>query len=304
LVYDANGITGDTQLTWFDRTGRRLQTVGESAHEVHPQLSPDGKQVVVDRLDSQTGTYDLWLIELARGIPSRFTFDPRYDWYPVWSPDAARIIFSSDRDGVFNLYTKVASGVGKEELLLKSDQRKDPTDWSSDGRFLLFNQVDPKTGYDVWVLPDPGGGAGAKRPFPFVHTEFTERDGAFSPDGKWIAYTSNESGKEEIYVQAFPESGAKWQVSKGGGSRARWRRDGKELFYLASDRKIMAVGIGVDATFHAGLPEPLFESHINDQFARFTVTADGQRFLLPVPVNEGSSEPATVVLNWTKGIKP
>jgi eukaryotic-like serine/threonine-protein kinase len=301
LVYNPTGAGTDSQLTWFDRSGERLMTLAEPGHQqLRLQLSPDEKQVAVDRMDSQAGAFDVWLIDQARGIPSRFTFDPSFDWYPVWSPDGARIAFASNRMGHYDLYVKISSsGAGKEELLLKTEQMKFPTDWSFDGRFLLYNQFDPRTHYDVWVLA-----LSDKKPTPFLHTEFNERDASFSPDGKWIAYTSDESGKEEIYAQTFPASGNKLQISKGGGSRARWCRDGKELFYLAADRKIMAVKVTIGATIQAGAPQPLFDTRIAHSFARFAVAANGQRFLVPVPVSEASATPATVVINWTAGIKP
>ena len=138
---------------------------------------------------------------------------------------------------------------------------------------------------------------------PFLGAESNERNASFSPDEKWIAYSSDESGKEEIYVQTFPASRGKWQISKGGGSRARWRRDGRELFYLAADRKLMAVEVTTGATLQAGVPQPLFETLISGPFARFAVTANGKRFLVPAPVSEASSTPVTVVINWTAGIK-
>jgi serine/threonine protein kinase/Tol biopolymer transport system component len=300
LVYSSTftGFGTESQLTWFDRTGKRLEAIEESGER--PQLSPDEKQVVVDDIEPQAGTFDLWLIELARGgISSRFTLDPHNHWFPIWSPDGSQIAFSSNRDGNYNLYRKTSSGAGKEELLLQSNQRKDPTDWSADGHFLLYNQFDPKTNIDLWVLPLSGD----KKPIPFLRTEYTERDASFSPDGKWIAYTSDELGKEEIYVQAFPASGAKWQISKNGGTRAKWRRDGKELFYLASDRKFMAVEVEAGAVFHKGVPKPLFETHISSTYGRFAVTANGQRFLVPAQMGEPVATPATVVINWTAGIK-
>jgi Tol biopolymer transport system component len=299
LVYGSTGIGFQSQLTWFDRAGRRLTTLGEQSNgQLRLRLSPDETQLALDRIDNPTGTWDVWIIDLARGIPSRFTFDPGYDWYPVWSPDGARIAFTSNRTGNYDLYVKASSGAGREELLLKTEHAKFPTDWSPDGRFLLYDQVDPKTTSDIWVLEFPD-----KKPALFFHTEFNERDASFSPDGKWIAYTSDESVKEEIYVQPFPASGGKRQISKGGGSRARWRRDGKELFYLAPDGKIMAVAVTTGATLQVGVPQPLFETHMSSLFARFAVTANGQRFLISVPVSEAVATPVTVVINWTAGIK-
>src|SRR5207245_11498110 len=180
-------------------------------------------------------------------------------------------------------------------LLLKTVNAIFPSDWSPDGRFLLYYEISPKTKPDLWLLPDPGGAPGVTKPVPFLQTEFSELDGAFSPDGKWIAYASDESGKYEIYVQTFPASGAKWQVSKGGGIHPKWRRDGKELFYLGGDGKMTAVEVEMKmgATFQAGIPQPLFETYITNVFVRYAVTRDGQRFLIPTRMGEAGATPAT-----------
>jgi Tol biopolymer transport system component len=294
-----SGQTGQNQLTWFDRGGKRLGTVAEVGVSLRPSLSPDEKQVVVDRVEGATSNYDIWLTELARGVSSRFTFDPTSDFQPVWSPDGSRIVFTSNRAGTFNLYQKIASGAGTDELLLKSANSKFPNDWSLDGQFLLYDDVDPKTKGDLWVLPMSGD----RKPIPFLRTEFNERSAVFSPDGKWISYDSDESGKAEVYVQSFPASGAKWQISKVGGTLPRWRRDGKELFYLAADRKLMAVEVKLGPAFQAGIPRPLFDSRMDTANVRYTVTRDGQRFLIPTPIVEASSTPPTVVINWPAGLR-
>ena len=297
---DSAGAAQNDQLVWFDRTGKRLGTVGEPGQHVRLALSPDEKQVAVDRSALQPG--DIWLIELARGISTRFTFDSKDDTAPVWSPDGRTIGFASNREGAYDVYRKISSGAGKDELLLKSAIPKFPSDWSPDGRFLLYYEINPKTKYDLWVLPDPGGAPGDKKPIPFLRTEFNEILGAFSPDGKWIAYQSDESGNYEVYVQTFPSTGAKWQVSKGGGTHPRWRRDGKELFYLGG-RKMTAVEVKIGATFQGGNPQPLFDTSITNSFVRYAVTRDGQRFLFPASMGESGTTPVTVVINWTAGIK-
>ncbi|MCA1602594.1 MAG: protein kinase, partial [Acidobacteria bacterium] len=297
-----SGSASNTQLTWFDRGGKQLGTVGPPGAFVSPWLSPDEKRVVIHRDDSQASTADILMIELARGAPTRFTFDPSFDIHPIWSPDGSRIVFASDRDGPLNLYQRAASGAGNDEALLKSDGRKFPDDWSADGRLILYRNLDLKTNWDLWVLPLTGD----RKPFPFLQTEFVEAQGRFSPDGKWIAYTSNESGAWQVYVQSF-SAGGKWQVSTEGGAQPQWRRDGRELFYLATDRKLMAVEVkGDGSTFERGVPNALFELRIpNFPGARnfYFVAADGQRFLVASLLGEAASTPTTVVLNWTADLK-
>ena len=285
----------------MDRGGKQNGLVGPPGNYLRPGLSPDEKRVVVDDVDSQ-GNRDVWIIELGRGNPSRFTFDPAIDVAPVWSPDGSRIVFASNREGTLNLYQKPASGAGKEELLLKTDLAKFPLDWSADGRFLLYQVNDPRTKYDLWVLPLFGD----QKPFPFLQTEFNERYGRFSPDGRLIAYASDESGAYQIYVQSFPTSGGKFPVSTNGGSFPAWSRDGKELFYVSPDKKMMAVEVkGEGATFEPAMPKVLFDLRVRsfiDPQARFAVTADGQKFLVNNSIGE-TSAPIAVVLNWTADLK-
>jgi eukaryotic-like serine/threonine-protein kinase len=301
LVYRSN-VFADTQLAWFDRTGKQIAQVGTAGQITGLALSPDDRRVVVSRLDNQ-GNSDLWVIEQAR--ETRFTFDPANDASPVWSPDGNRIAFNSSRSGSIDLYLKPASGAGNEELLFKSNNPKGPHDWSSDGRFILYGELDRKTNVDLWVLPLFGD----HKSIPLLQTSFTETQGRFSPDGRWIAYVSNESGTFQVYVQSFPPSGGKWMISTNGGIQPRWRRDGKELFYLAADRKLMVVDVKEDANkFEAGSPQALFEMHVSVGLgpigtSSYEVTRDGQRFLVNTPGEESSPSPLTVVLNWTAGLK-
>jgi Tol biopolymer transport system component len=226
VAYRTGAAGGTRQLTWLDRSGKKVGTVGalDSAGLTDVELSPDGKRAAVHR--AVNGNTDIWLIDAARGVPTRFTYDVAADQRPIWSSDGSRVVFQSSRKGGFNLYTKLSSGTGADELLLESDQAKAPADWSSDGRFLLFRSLDPQTGYDLWVLPTSGD----KKPFPFLKTSFEERDGQFSPGNQWIAYQSNESGRFEIYVQPFPGPGAKFQISTNGGAQPRWNKNGKEIY--------------------------------------------------------------------------
>ncbi|MBZ5620357.1 MAG: protein kinase [Acidobacteriia bacterium] len=288
----------NSQLTWYDRRGTKLGAIGEPGTYVKPAISPDGATLAVDRLDPQSGTYDVWLYDLARGTPSRLTFDPRQDGYPVWSPDGSHIAFGSNRSGHFDLYQKSVGTSGKEELLVASPADKFPSDWSRDGRYLIYYQIDPKTKYDLWVLPLGGDG----KPFPLLASEFNEHRADLSPDGRWLAYTSDETSRDEIYVQSFPALGSKWKISVNGGTRPVWSRDGKELFYIASDRKLMVAAVRAGDRFETGTPRPLFE--VRQSVTRFfDVSPDGRRFLLIDPLPEPVTPPVTLLVNWTAAIK-
>ena len=295
---------GQRQFVWFDRSGRELGKVGEpdSAQSLDPSMSPDGRRIALwRRVDGNT---DVWLLELARGVRSRFTVDASSDNYPIWSPDGSRIVFHSNRKtGVFDLYQKPASGAGSEELLLESPLPKTPLDWSSDGRFLLYRISDPKTGINLWALPLEGD----RKPFPVGQTNFHTANGQFSPDGKWVAYQSDESGRFEIHIQAFPGPGGKVQVSTGGGAQVRWRHDGKEVFYIALDDRLMVVPLQFASngqTVDPGAPVPLFTTHIGgavpDVYNRpqYMVSPDGQRFLMNTIIGEPMTSPITVIQNW------
>jgi eukaryotic-like serine/threonine-protein kinase len=250
--------SGILRLSWFDRQGKVLNVALDPGNYSMLSLSPDGKQVAFVRIDNQGpgGNQDIWLFDAARGASTRFTFDPAADSAPVWSPDGSRIAFASDREGVRNLYLKPATGAGSEEVLLKSSEAKLPTDWSRDGRFLLFNSISAKTAEDLWILPMTGD----RKLIPYLQTEFAETDGHFSPDGRFVAYQSNASGISQIYVQPFPNpAGGKWMVSKDGGIQPRWRRDGKELYFLeGGGTRLVAVDVSLSPTFQAGIPRVLF----------------------------------------------
>jgi len=289
------------QPLWFDRGGKQIGSLGAAGLYFTLGLSPDERRVAVDLTDTQTGTTDIWLFDLSRGIPSRFTTDPAPDTSPLWSPDGSRIVFSASRGGVADLYQKIGSGAGNEEVLLKSSETKVPEDWSSDGQFIIYQTLNPKTKQDLWVLPIYGD----RQPFAFLQTEFNEQQAQFSRDGKWIVYTSDESGAPEVYVQTYPASGGRWRVSTSGGSQPRWRRDGKELFYISADRKLMAVDVKLGKTFESGEPKALFGTRVFTLAAFrnfYAVTADGQRFLINSTIEE-TSAPINVVVNWTAGLK-
>jgi Tol biopolymer transport system component/DNA-binding winged helix-turn-helix (wHTH) protein len=284
-----------TELVWFDRQGNRIGTVGEPGNYSVPALSPDEKTLAITRIDPQIGTRDLWLFDLARGMPSRFTFDLTEETNPTWSPDGNRIAFSSDRKGHTDIYQKVVSGTGDADMLLESTDLKIIESWSPDGRFIFYHSI----GKD-WELPLEGD----RRPVE-LHTSGISNIPEISPNMKWEAYQSNESGRMEIYVQSFPPSGAKWQVTTAGGEEPYWRKDGKELFYVAG-KTIMAVDVNTDGQgFRFGIPQPLFEARLQAESlrSRYQVAAKGQRFLVSVPLVSALSAPITVVTNWMVGLK-
>ena len=244
---------------------------------------------------------DLWTHEFARGTSTRLTFGPAADWLATWSPDGARIIFSSEGSGVFDLYRKGSNGAGNQEALLQSSQSKFAQDWSRDGRFLLYSIGGALTsGLDLAVLNLEG----EPQPQAYLKTEFNEGQGRFSPDGHLVAYTSNASGQSEVYVQTFPNpEGGKWMISRGGGTQPRWRRDGRELFFISSESKMMAVAVSPTAVFSPGVPTALFQAPIwgggqINNVTRYDVSADGQRFLINAEPTDRRATPITVVLNW------
>ena len=314
LVLQAGGGGAGNQHAWFDRTGKEIGTVGAVVRSRNSvALSPDGKRVVIERIaNDQSGYSDLWITDMEHsGTETRLTFHASTNTNPVWSPDGSRVAFNSNRKGTPDLYLRAANGTGQDELLFESKERKFPTDWSRDGRFLIFYSVAAKTNEDVWALPVNGD----KKPVLLLGTEFRETQGQLSPDSRWLAYTSNESGNPQVYVQPFapgwdkPMTG-KWQISTMGGTQPRWRGDGRELFYFAPDRKLMAVDVRATAqSFDRGTPQALFESRSaigpNTIFAMgYAVSADGKRFLMPVPRGAlGETSPLTVVVNWLAGVK-
>jgi eukaryotic-like serine/threonine-protein kinase len=301
LVYQT-GSGGTAQLlTWFDRSGKPVGTLGDAGEFDSVEFSPDRKSVAVALLGSNV---DVWMYEVARGVKTRFTFNPGAERDPVWSPDGRKIVFRSDQKGHFDLYRKSADLTGAEETLYADGADKIPASWSADGKFLLFDRIDPKTNNDIWVLPLTPDAAGAK-PFPFLQTPFQEGQARFSPDGKWVAYVSNESQRTEIYVAPFPGPGGKRQISAAGGVYPRWRDDGKELFYVALDGTLMAAevagkggGIEVGAVRSLGIPIVT-----GREGYQYDVSADGQRFLMAAAPEQKSSAPLTLVHNWTMLLK-
>ncbi len=300
LVYHSSGGLGvaiNSQLTWFDRSGKVTGTIGAPGGVVGAALSANGNSVATTRLDPQTGVLDIWLHDLARGTNSRFTSGSPYNASPVWSPDDSHIAFF---DGTF-VNQRTTNGAGQNEILDRSARLKAPVDWSKDDRYIIEDAIaDSKTGTDVWVLPLFGD----KKPFPYLQTDANESQAKLSPNGQWLAYQSDESKRNEIYVTTFPQPGGKWQISTGGGSFPVWGRDGKELYYIAADGKMMAVDVKSGPKFDPGVPRSLFDVRTD-----LTVFGDGYdvgndgRFLIPVSVEQSGTTPITVVLNWQGGLK-
>jgi Tol biopolymer transport system component len=302
----SSGAFGFFQLTWYDRQGKAVGKVGEPGFPFYVALSPDGSRAAVMSIEPQHPATHIFLLDLLRRTTARFTFGSFSDWCPVWSPDGSRIIFASDRVGKSALYEKPVDGGKNEELLLKADEQINPTSWSHDGRFVLYHTTDTQNS-DLWVVPLDDD----KKPIPFLRTEFDEWDGHFSPDGHWVAYDSNESGRYEIYVRRFSMGAASgagpvWLISTAGGWQPRWREDGKELYYVAADGKLMAVGVTSGQVFRAGIPKPLFSIPVpsNDIGSNIVMdaAADGKRFLFRVH-GEPAQPPFTVVQNWQAGLK-
>jgi eukaryotic-like serine/threonine-protein kinase len=305
LSYQSGNPT--SQLTWFDRSGKQIGTVGEPDNYVHVALSPDQRHAAVELLDADARNGDVWLFDLTRGTPARLTFDPQWDFEPQWSRDGSQIVFSSNRSGggeKVNIYERPANGAGDDQLLLQSDAGKFVLSCSTDGRFVLYENWDylkAKSKVELWVLPL----AGDRQPKPYLQsTSFDQLQGQFSPDGHWVAYASNETGRYEVYVQSFPAPSTKTQVSTGGGGWPTWRSDGKELFYISADQKLMAVDIKAGNAIESGIPKALFplSAKLTNGYS-YAAASDGQRFLINRLVEGNNPAPITVALNWTSDLE-
>jgi Tol biopolymer transport system component len=300
LAYWSGGQS-TTRLTWLDRTGKPIEAVGTPAEHFSLSLSPDQKKVALEIIDPALQTGDIWVADVATGIKSRVTSGPGWDFGPKWSPDGSQVRFGSIRQGPANLYVKRSSGGETEQLFLKSSDFLGPTDWSADGHLFLFQNL---TKYKVAALPLNG-----TQDSSFVlKSEYVEGDGTLSPDGKWLAYTSNESGSWDVYVQPYPSLDHKWRISPDGGSRPQWRRDSRELFYVGPDQQLMAVPVTADASFTAGAPVPLFPMRIiplppTQPRQQYAVSANGERFLVNTVLEPASPTPVTIVLNWSAAVE-
>jgi eukaryotic-like serine/threonine-protein kinase len=284
-----------SQLTWFDRKGDRAGTVGTAGWYNNVRLSLDGRRVAINQTDQGGRNVDIWILEPARGVSSRLTFDPSAHQAPVWSPDGKHILFTGNRKLGMQFYLKSADGSGSAEQVagFNINSQSNVWDWSRDGKYVLVRN-DNELWYFTWperILK------------PLLQAKWTVRNAQFSADGRWVVYASNETGSMEIYVAPFPSFNGKWQVSRGGGQEPRWRQDGKELFYLSADGKMTAVPVTTGASFEAGAPVTLFQTHrrqavsAQDVFS-YDVSGDGQKFLILTKIDEGNPAPLSVVLNW------
>ncbi len=293
------------RLSWFDRGGREAGTVGESRNIEAQAISPDGRHVAVSVVDNKAGSLDLWIDDLGGQPPLRFTYSPGAEFAPVWSPDGRQIVFAQDPgNSSVRLRLKKVGEVGDGEDLLAPTFFQIPHDWSSDGRFLVFSDDDPTTHNDLWILRMDGD----RKPIPFLKTAFEESDARISPDVHSIAFVSDESGRPEVYVASFPSGTGRRRVSVEGGSQPRWRKDGRELFYLAADARIMALAVRAGEPPDSGAPVPLFRSPTTPSnrgelaiWNDYDVSPDGQRFLIRVDLVSRDTMPVTVALGWAAG---
>jgi Tol biopolymer transport system component len=290
-----------SQLTWVDREGRATGTLGAPADFGTITLSPDGVRVATSIQAPREGGSDIWILDAARSLSSRFTFDPADEGWPVWSADGSRIFFTSNRAGDYAVYEKASSGVGDQRLVSASTVNLGPAGCSRDGRLLACLAFSPVSLWDVWVVPL----ADTSKAAPFLHMPFSEMETSISPDGRWVAYQTSESGQPEIYVQAYPGPEGKWQISTHGGRDPQWRADGREIYYLSPDGALMSVAITATPTFQVGMPQRLFAASPSpgDPGGRsYAVSDDGQRFLVRRPVRERALPATTVVMNWTAAL--
>jgi eukaryotic-like serine/threonine-protein kinase len=273
-------------LTWFDRNGKAIGQVGAPAEFRGFVIAPDGRSIAVSRIDKSA---DIWILDITRETSSRLTFDPAPDTFPLFSPDGQRVLFLSNREGLAGFYMRQIHDGGVDELIFKSPDIVSLDSWSPDGRFVGYTKRGDRGKTELWVLPLSED----RKPFPAVRSEFNLKQGRISPDGRWLAYVSDESGMDQIFVQTFPESRGKWQVSGVGGVDPQWRRDGKELFYISPEGVLMASPIRAGAAFEAGPPSELFRGHS----AAYAVSPEG-RFLMATPPPDSSPTPIQIVAGW------
>jgi eukaryotic-like serine/threonine-protein kinase len=295
LVAQTGSGVALSQPVWFNRKGNELGTLGKPEVYGNIFLAPNGTSVALDKTEMAIqNIIDIWTYELEGARAKRLTFGPGLNLVPVWSPDTSQFVFTSNRQINQDLYMKNSDGTQEEQLVVHDEADKAPNDWSRDGKYILYTR-----GTDLWFVTLP-----ELKSNSFLKAMSAIRNGQFSPDGKWVAYASNETGKWEIYVTSFPDARGKWQISTGGGEQPRWRGDGKELFYISSDEQMMAVQVTTGAKFDPGTPIALFQATprqpvTNADLFVYDVSRDGQRFLINTPVKQAETQPMSVILNWT-----
>ena len=303
LIYQTGTDQGGWRLLWFSRSGQPVGPLGDIDHFFDPVISHDGSRVAVALLNSQ-GPPDIWIFDLRRNTKTRLTFGPASQRYPAWTPDGKTIYYGSNAKGGTHIYAKAADGSGPERAIMEEDPIDYPDDVSPDQKYLVYRRLsgDGTPGTAIWALPLSGN---ERKPFPIVSSAFTTLQAVLSPDGKWMSYESNESGRFEIYVTSFPGGGAKWQVSTGGGTFAKWRRDGKEMFFLDPADNLMAVDVNSSGpTIQLGTPHALFRVFgIQNTLGPYDVTADGKKFLINSGDVKEENQPMTMVQNWTAALK-
>ena len=296
LVYQAS--SPGSQLVWFDRDGRQLGAVGESGRYGDLELSPDGRKAIVSVLDPETNTRDLWMFDVARGVRTRFTFDPADDVAPIWSPDGTRVAFTSNRKGHFDLYQKAASGIGMETVLFADDKEKYPTSWLPNGGSLLYWTFDSA---GTKILQVSASAVEA----PKIVVEASVGQASLSPNGRWLAYYSAESGRSEVYVVPFPSASRRWQVSSAGGTLPRWTHDGREILFAGRDNRLMAVTVQKERDeLELGVPRALFEARAVSPRSFYAVSPDGQRILVNTLPSDSGLSSITVVQDWIGASAP
>jgi Tol biopolymer transport system component len=296
LAYQTGDVQRETELVWLDRQGQVVGQLGAGVLHRGIVLANDGEYAAAEVLDEATGASDVWIYDVSRGLRTRFTFDPNMDWFPVWSPDGRSIAFASNRSGTNDIWVKEVGGASNERPLLEDpDNDVGPMSWSRDGRWIVMIRIDPDNNSDIWALPTDGGD-----PVALAASSFDESTPALSPDGRWLAYASDESGKSEVYVTTFPNPARRWQVSTDGGELPQWRADGRELFFIRPDGSLAAAEVdGTSDTFSVGEVGALFSWAQTPAYGwPYGVTGDGQRFLVNRSLTSTESAPLTLALNW------
>lgn len=303
------GADVTTQLMWYDRKGSVVGKVGRPETQSEPSIAPDGKSIAIS-LQNPGGPRSIWIYDMARDTQTRLTFEAGADdGTPVWTADGKKVVFASTRSGASDFYWKVSNGVTPEELLYTNEHNKLPDDVSRDGRNLIFEQSNPQSGhFELWILPLTG----ERKPWLYLQKGFDLNRAAFSPDGRWVAYVatyqSTESVRSEVFVQSFPERGAQFQISNGGGDLPMWRRDGNEIVYMTPDNKIMSVPVEAGSEFNAGIPQIMFQLPLQNFFlngsrTQLGITSDGQKILVNARKEENAKTPIIVVANWNAELK-